>query len=70
MAEMYQQIFPVTLLAQKVSLYLRSWGQTSVRLEFQRDMSNSLLLGKRTVSCRFARGGGSAGMRGRKAQQW
>jgi hypothetical protein len=28
------------------------------------------LLGKRTASWRLALGGGSAGMRGRKAQQW
>jgi hypothetical protein len=41
-----------------------------VRLEFQRDISNSLLLGKSMASCRLARGGVSAGMRGRNAQQW
>lgn len=50
-------------------VYSRSCGQMSVRLEFQRLMSNSLSVGKRTDSRSGGRGG-SAGTRGRNTQQW
>lgn len=49
-------------------VYSRSCGQMSVRLEFQRLMSNSLSVGKRTDSRSGGRGG-SAGTRGRNTQQ-